>query len=382
MLPLDDDGELPPPPPPPPAPPPPPPPPPSIEVPLEWLMGNGAQPIQYRSLTSFVDADLIPAHWDRLAFSAASGQLAVAQAADGVWNHAMLEVPAEGARQPWLHTGTFPAVVRLVELGWDANGPTLHNARRPLFRLLAEDSDPAFLYEMASHGKDVDTAAWSRTVLRSAAAAALARAGYERDPRLRGVATRLVERVDEFIGSDLAEDPWVKVGGTHAISPDAFPPTIHFVMMMAFMPEFRNERDDFIDRLATYLSQPWPKHPLVQSVSGKALAHPGLLLGDPFSTKAGVDGDIPFALTWLEFAARLSMLGRHESAQKTYERFLDGRDRDLVWQPSKGQVVTTSHAATWAFADLQGQGPAGIAAEATYRLSLIGKLSGRTVEFV
>ncbi|MGQ0646761.1 MAG: hypothetical protein ACT4P7_04265 [Gemmatimonadaceae bacterium] len=293
----------------------------------------------------------------------------------------MLQVPDAGARNPAIRVGTTPAVHRLLELGWDRLSPPLTSARRPLFRLLAEDTDPAFLYDLAPVGREPETVAWSRGVLRGAAAAALAHAGYERDPRLRGAAMRWLSRVDDFISSPLGEDAWVKLGGAHALAFEAAPPSFHFILMLAFMPEFRNEHDDFIDRLLVYLTRPPSKHAPAQVVGTRVLPSPYLVLGDPLSSRQGADGDIPFALWWMELMARIGVLERHDGWKRIFERFLDDRDRDFVWRPSKSQSVVSSHDVVWPFTDLQGTGAVGAAAEATFRLGLIAKFAGRTVEF-
>ena len=92
--------------------------------------------------------------------------------------------------------GTINAVRRLLEYGWDKDTPPLTHARRVLFRLLAEDDDPDYLFEFGGKGTiDEDLARRARAILREAAAAALAQAGYEGDPRLRGAARRIIERV-------------------------------------------------------------------------------------------------------------------------------------------------------------------------------------------
>ena len=44
--------------------------------------------------------------------------------------------------------GTINAFRRLVEYGWDKDSPPLAHARRILFRLLAEDDDPSYLFEL------------------------------------------------------------------------------------------------------------------------------------------------------------------------------------------------------------------------------------------
>ncbi|MBC7894239.1 MAG: hypothetical protein H7066_02445, partial [Cytophagaceae bacterium] len=209
----------------------------------------------------------------------------------------------------------------------------------------------------------------------------LSHAGYERDPRLRGAATRAVERVDEYISSPLADDPWTKVAGTHVLAPEAAPPSLHFLIMLAFMPEFRNERDDFVDRLMAYLARPASKHAANQIVAGKVVLNPYLVLGDPLVSRSGVDADVSFAMFWLELMARLTMLQRHEGWRRQYERFLDDRDRDLVWRPSKNQGGLTANPVAWPFADLQGRGAEGLSSEVTFRLGLIATLVGRPLEF-
>jgi hypothetical protein len=308
-------------------------------------------------------------------------RIAVAQQADGVWNHSMLQVPEAGGHATASRIGTTVAVHRLLELGWDKDSPPVTNARRPLFRLLAEDTDPVYAYELAAMGRDPEIVTWTRGVLRGAAAAALAHAGYERDPRLRGAATRLLHRVDDFISSPLADDPWVRQGGASALSPDAAPPSYHFLLMLAHMPEFRNEHDDFLDRLLAYLSRPLPRHASAQVVGARTVPNPHLALGDPLATRQGVDGDIPFTMFWLELMARLTLLDRHEGWKRLFERLLDDRDRDFVWRPSRGQTVVTSHGIAWPFADLQHKGAEGAAADVTFRLGLIAACAGRTLEF-
>ena len=55
---------------------------------------------------------------------------------------------------------------------------------------------PRYLYELAGkHKLDEEEVKRGRLALREAAAAALAQAGYEGDPRLRGAARRIVTRM-------------------------------------------------------------------------------------------------------------------------------------------------------------------------------------------
>lgn len=339
--------------------------------------------MQYRIIKELLDGSETPPKASALAFSNAEAiRLAVVQSVDGIWNNAMLAVPDNGSRKPEKSVGTTTAVHRLLELGWDKDAPPFQAARRPLFRLLAEDTDPGFLYELAANGRDSETVAWSRGQLRGAAAAALAHAGYELDPRLRGAAQRLLGRVDEYITSPLLDDPWVKLGGTHALAPDAFPPTLHILMMLAYMPAYRIEHDDLIDRLALYFTRPLPRHAPAQALGARALPSPYVLLGDPLSTRTVADGDMSFTLYWLELVARLGLLKRHEGWERLFTRLLDDRDRDLVWRPAKTQLSESGRDVTWPFRDLQGRGEAGLEVEVTFRLALIARLLGYTVEFV
>lgn len=309
-------------------------------------------------------------------------RLAVSQRIDGLWNNLILSVPKVGARDPSAHVGTVSAVHRLLELGWDSAAPAFAAARRPLFRLLAEDVEHAFTYEFAGLGRDPDTVAFTRGVLRGGAASALAHLGYEMDPRLRGAATRLLERVDEYLTSPLVDDPWIKQGGEQALHPDAFPPSMHFVLMLSYMPVFLNEHDDFFDRLAAYLARPVPKHAPRQWVGARPMDNPYLLLGDPLGTRSAVDGDVSFASFWLETAARAGLLHRHPAWPQVFDRLLDERDRDLVWKPARSQVLTSQQPFAWPFVDLSGRGEAGAPQEIAWRLAMAARHLERGPEFI
>jgi len=97
---------------------------------------------------------------------------------DGTWGHGMLTVPSARAEH-FEGIGTINAVRRLLEYGWDKDSPPITHARRVLFRLLAEDDDPDFLFELGGkEAADEDMARRARAILREAAAATLAQAGY------------------------------------------------------------------------------------------------------------------------------------------------------------------------------------------------------------
>jgi hypothetical protein len=296
----------------------------------------------------------------------------------------MLDVPSSRA-QHFEGVGTISAVRRLLEYGWDRESPPLMRARRLLFRLLAEDDDPAYLFELAPRGKlDIDTIRAGRTTLREAAAATLAQAGYESDPRLRGAARRIVDRLAHYLRSPLAERPFVRAGNQQVLAPEASPPSFHVLVMLAFMPLFRNEHYDVLEKLYQFLSQPVPRQTAARVIGDKVVAQPHVLLGDPLPHRNAADADVPWALTWLEIAARLGYLRRHEGWVRLYERFLDDRDAQGVWHPHKGMAMPKStNALVWPSFPLESHHSGDERwSDITFRLGLIGRLAGRQVNVI
>lgn len=284
--------------------------------------------------------------------------------------------------------GTIPAFRRLVEYGWDRESPPLALARRALFRLLAEDEDRALLYEMAPKGsgasRDDDVGRVHRALLREAAAAALAQAGYEGDPRLRGAARRILERITSFLRSPLAEKPWVRVGNRQVLAAEAAPPSLYTLQMLAHMPLFRSEYYEAMGLIYRYIRQPMPRQESMQLVGDKIIPRPWYVLGDMLPHRNAVDADVPFALHWLEMMARLGYLRRNESWSKLFERFVDDRDRAGVWHPHKGMAMPrTTNPFVWPVFPLE-EVHAGEErwSDVTFRIGLIARLSGRPIELV
>jgi hypothetical protein len=368
-----------------------PPPPPATPVPfpLEWLLANAAPPIQYRSvvdvarLTDQVGSDFanLP-----LTFRPAL-MLAATQSADGTWNRAMLTIPSARAEH-FEGVGTINAVRRLLEYGWNRDAPTLLHARRPLFRLLAEDEDVSQLFELLGRGPaDEDLVRRGRTILREAAAAALAQAGYEDDPRLRGAARRILARIAEYVRSPLAEKPWVRVGNHHVLATDAVPPSIYALAMLAHMPLFRSEYHEEMDRVYDAVAQPLPRQEPVQVFGKHIIEQPHLVLGDMLSSRGAADADLPWALMWLELMARLGFLRRNDGWSRLYDRLVDSADPRGVWRPmrgatpGKGITLRAVNALTWYMFPLDAPRAAdGGSPDVTFRLGLIAQLSGRPVE--
>lgn len=358
----------------------------SVRFPLSWLLEHAAAPIKFRAATEIARIPATGA--DPLAALPYTFEpallLALLQGPDGTWPGGMLTVPSSA--DSFEGVGTISAVQRLLEYGWERDSPPLVQARRVLFRLLAEDDDPSYLFELAPRGKqDHALVRHGRGILREAAAAALAQAGYGHDPRLRGAARRILERVDAFLRSPIAEKPFIRVGNQHVLAPEAAPPSIFLIEMLAYMPHFRMEHYDFTERLYAAVCQPLPRQTAASVVGESIVNEPHLVLGDPLPHRNAVDADIPAALHWLELMARLGMLQRNEGWTKLFDRFLDDRDAEGVWkQPGSGRRTPTLSGSTpysWpGFPLSPDTAPDSLRADVTLRLGLIARHGGWAVE--
>jgi hypothetical protein len=221
-----------------------------------------------------------------------------------------------------------------------------------------------------------------RAILREAAAATLAQAGYEGDPRLRGAARRIVDRIASYLRSPLAQKPFVRVGNQHVLAAEAAPPSIYALHMLAYMPLFRTEHHEAMDRLYQHLTQALPRQDAVQLCGKKIIAQPHLILGDLLPNRNAADADVPLAIMWLELLTRLGFLRRNDNWSKLFDRFLDDRDADGIWHPHKGMSVARSaNPFVWATYPLE-ENLSGDErwTDVTFRLGLIARLAGRTIE--
>lgn len=357
----------------------------SLTFPLSWLLEHASAPLKYRALKEIgAIADPGSPEVDWLPYShRAAIRLAVTQSRDGMWNHSVLAIPTRHGPD-FTNIGTIPAVRRLAEYGWGSASPPLVLARRILFRLLAEDNDPAFTFEHASKTKDDDIVRRTRGLFREAAAATLAQLGYENDPRLRGAARRILERTISYLTSPLGEKPWMRVGNSHVLAPEAAPPSIYTLTMLAYMPIFRHEHFSEVERIYDSITQPLPRQEVVQLYGKKMVPQPHLIMGDVLPHRNAVEADVPFALMWLETMARLNFLRRNDGWMKLFERFVDDRDRNGVWHPHKGMDrPTTSNSWAWSTFPLDdGSGAESKWTDVTFRIGLIGKLLGREIELI
>jgi hypothetical protein len=239
------------------------------------------------------------------------------------------------------------------------------------------------LFEFGEKSKlDDDHVRRHRVLLREAAAAALAQAGYEADPRLRGAAQRLVQRVANFVRSPRAADPWTVAGGKRVLAPGAHPPSYFFLLMLAYMPLFRLEHASELDEILKYLStQPSGDEsvPIAQSAVQRLT-----IMADPLAHEDLTQIDVAYVLSWLELSARLGYLKRHEGWTQIFKNLLDQCDEGFVWRSRRGQISTrTPSPFVWpAYPLAPGATPDEQAAEFTFRLALIAKHAGRPLEFV
>ena len=358
-----------------------------MEFPLEWMLNNASPPLQYRAIVDVAKLERkgSPAVADLPYAYRPALELAVQADIDGVWNHSMLALPSQRAEH-FEGVGTIPAFRRLTEYGWDKEGPPLFHSRRVLFRLLAEDNERSQLYELAPTKAKVEEEFLlaQRQLLREAAGAALAGGGFEGDPRLRGLARRTFDRIADFLRSPLAEKPWIRVGNRQVLHPEAFPPTMHALHLIAHMPLFQSEHYEAMNLLYEYLTRPLPRQESVQQVGTQLVPVPHLVLGDLLPHRNAVEDDVPAALAWLELMARLGFLRRNENWTKMYERFIDDSDRTGVWHPRKGMAMPkSSNPYVWPMFPLEkthiGEERW---ADVTFRVGLIARLSGRPVELI
>ncbi len=357
----------------------------SVRFPLSWLLEHAATPIKYRAVTEVARmGDQVGNRFAALPYTYRPAlMLALQQQMDGTWNQSMLGVPSARAEH-YEGVGTINAVRRLLEYGWDKDSPPLLHARRILFRLLAEDNDPELLFDLSAKSQDDDQIRRGRVVLREAAGAALAQAGYEDDPRLRGVARRTLERISNFLRSPVALKPWTRVGNQHVLAAEAAPPSMYALLMFAHMPLFRTENHESMDRIYHWLTQPLPRQDALQVVGRKILAQPQLVLGDSLPNRNAADADVASALVWLELMARLGFLKRNDNWSKLFDRFLDDRDENGVWHPHKGMAaVRSANPLVWALYPLERELSGDVRwTDATFRLGLIARLTGRSIEAV
>lgn len=270
---------------------------------------------------------------------------------------------------------------RLVELGLPRGERPYRLAERVLFRLLSRDEDPTLYYE---YRKAVKTnpalGEWVRDQMGEAAAAALAHAGHIEDPRVRGAAHRIATRVSQFLRSEAAQKPIIRRGSRNVLNPEAHPPSLFSVALVAYMPALQRERAGFVERLGAYLGTPETRRTYVIKIGRKVIQPTFQMLGDPLQAdSAGNPKDLPFALHWIELLVRLGMLNVSPVAQRILSRLLRDCDQNGVWSPRNLRAIpkSKSRLADFAFPlEADARDPERRKADVTFRLALIAKLAG------
>lgn len=367
-------------------------------MPISWLREHASAPIKWRTVN-----EILPPHGasaedrERLRAELMSYrplvQIVHKQKANGTWGDNILGVNPS----TWKlldDGGTVARYRRLLEFGAVPNNPafgltgrTFRLAERVFFRLLSRDEAPELAFEFRKAVKaDAEFGAWVRGAMREAVTAALAQAGQIEDPRVRGSAHRIASEISQFLRSELADKPLVRRGNRTILHPEAHPPTVFSVDMVAYMPTLQRERAGFVERLAAFLGKPAPTRPYVVA-AGKRIVKPVfLVLGDPIEAdSAGHPKDLPLALHWIETLVRLGALRTSETAQRVLARLLAECDDRGVWAPKNLRALpkSASRLADFAFPlEVDGKTPERRQADVTFRLALIAKLAGWRLEFV
>lgn len=233
--------------------------------------------------------------------------------------------------------------------------------------------------------EEPETAETYRNLIRDGVCAALAEAGYDEDPRLRGAAHKIISATSAFLRSPLAEDPFIKRGGGFQLNPDATPPNWWSLAMIAALPSLQRERGGFLDRLGHYLNKPAPTNSYMIPIGHRTMKPLHPVLGDPIEYDSkGQLKDVPLTLHFIELMAGMGLLATSESATRALANFLEEMDPDGVWHPKnlrsqpKAGTPVTHHC--WPLATDDGSMTAR-QADITFRLAIIAKRLGWTLEF-
>lgn len=298
----------------------------------------------------------------------------------GIWGSNLLGVSpnkAAGIKD----VGTIPQVRRLLEYGLDPQHRAMRLTGRVLYRLLSRDEDPKLLFEYAKYGAaELGAEPWIREILREAATAALAHAGFGEDPRVRGAAHRILSAISSFLRSPLAENPFLRSGSSWILNPQASPPTVFSVAIFAYLPAIQRERAGLVERLSQHLGNVASKKTFGVLIGKKTMKPNFLLLGDPLHvTASGQADDLPFALYWMELLARLGVLNQSASASRLWGRLVRECDRDGIWRPKNLRSLPKAKS-PWSYhyfpLETDTKRAEARLVDVTFRMALIARLAG------
>ena len=363
----------------------------SHTVPFTWLFQHGNETIKLRAAQDFaspgqVSQETLDGLGDAILHAKSTQAIAKRQKDNGTWGGNMLAL-APSAKDGVKEIGTIPQHRRLVQIGLPRGTRPFKLSERVLFRLLSRDDDPALLFEHAKFAKEGPLAIeWVRDHFREAATAALAEAGYQEDPRIRGAAHKIASAVSAFLRSPLAEKPFTRVASKTILDPEAHPPSWYSVAMIAAMPNIQRERAGFTERLGQYLALPAPKKEFALMVGKKTFKSDHLILGDPIEADSkGNAKDIPLALYTIELLARLGALHTSAVATRVLARLLSECDDNGIWQPKALKSAPKPvHKITYHWYPLhpETKQPESKVIDVTYRLAQISKILGHSLQIV
>lgn len=360
-------------------------------VPVTWLRDHASPPIKWRTVNDILppgsasDADYVALREELLQAKQVS-QTFKKQRKNATWGDNILGLAANKA-QGIKDVGTIAQYRHLVELGVPRDDRAFRQTERIFFRLISRDEDPDLLFEYKAAAKrNPDLVPWARSMFREAAATALAHAGLIDDPRVRGAAHKIASDVSAFLRSPLSEKPIARKGNRSVLEPEACPPTMFSVAMLAYMPNLQRERAGFLERLCHFLAEPAPKKKWVITVGRKVIPPVFHLLGNPIELGRGnMAKDLPLALYWIELLARLQMLHTNEAAVKVLAHTLAECDEHGVWAPKnlRSHPKSPSRLADfWFPLEADARTMEHRQADVTFRLALIAKLLGWQLEYV
>ncbi len=360
-------------------------------VPVGWIRDHACAPIRWRTVTeilpqgSATEADIEQLRSELLDYKRVS-QTLKKQKDDGVWAANILGIApakAQGIRD----VGTVAQYRHLLELGVPRDVRAFRLTDRVFYRILSRDTDPALSFEYQKAAKaNPALGIWARDLMREAATAALAQAGQADDPRNRGSAHRIATAISQFLRSELAEKPIVRKGSRNILHPEAHPPTLFSVAMIAYMPNLQRERAGFLDRLGAFLTKPAGRRTYVIQIGRKVIKPIFHLLGDPLQAdSSGRPKDLPFALHWIELVIRLGMLEKSAMAQRVLVRLLKDCDESGVWNPKNLRAIPKSASGLADFAlplESDAKTLERRKADVTFRLALLAQLAGWELDYV
>jgi hypothetical protein len=360
-------------------------------VPVTWIRDHASAPIRWRTVTEILpEGAATPADMaalrDEVLRSKEVAQTNRKQRPSGVWGANILGITPNKA-QGIKDVGTVTQYRHLLELGVPKTERAYRLAERVFFRLLSRDDDPALTFEYQKAAKtNTALGPWARLAMREAATAALAQGGFAEDPRVRGAAHSVASSVSQFLRSALAEKPIIRKGSRNILHPEAHPPTLYSVAIVAYMGTLQRERAGFVERLGSFLARPLPKRAYVIQIGRKIIKPSTVILGDPLKAdSSGNPKDLPFALHWMELLARIGMFHTSSTAERILARLLKDCDGDGLWSPKNLRALPKSASKLADFAyplECDGRTIERRKSDVTFRLALIAKLLGWEIEFV